>query len=179
MKKSFRILGISVAGLFLIYITLCIIGPAELQVTRTVRIQKPLGSVMNQVTDFSQWRHWSAWAERDTNMSSVYTVAPHTIGHHWEWKSESEGDGSQEIVGLSSDSVRMELRFAGFDKPNYSNWKFTPQGDGTTVSWTMDGGKISFPFRGMVFLFIGNLETDFEEGLANLKKHAESAPANQ
>jgi hypothetical protein len=173
MKKALRIIAISVGIVLVVYLVLCFMGPAEFKVTRAISIQQSPDQVKSLVTDFSQWRQWSAWSMRDTNMTGVFTGTPHQIGHHWEWKSESEGDGSQEIVGMTDDSVRMELKFAGFDKPNYGIWKFAAEGEGTKASWTMDGGAIAFPFRGMVYLFIGNLEEDFEQGLSNLKSYAE------
>jgi hypothetical protein len=52
--------------------------------------------------------------------------------------------------------------------------RFTPDGTGTKVTWTMNGDMGSNPLFRWMALFMGRMVgPDFEAGLANLKALAE------
>ena len=53
--------------------------------------------------------------------------------------------------------------------PSYTHWKFAPATGGVEVTWGMDGGDVPFLQRGMMLLFQGMIESDYEKGLSKLK----------
>lgn len=83
MKKFFKILGIVVASLILLYFGACIFGPKELKVTRTISINAPANEVFQQVGDFKNWSNWSMWSIRDKNMQSSFEGEPMLMNHKW------------------------------------------------------------------------------------------------
>jgi hypothetical protein len=66
----------------------------------------------------------------------------------------------------------MELNFEGMD-PSYTHWNFSKRDQGVEVSWDMDGGEVPFFQRGMMLLFQGMIEDDYEKGLNKLKEVCE------
>jgi effector-binding domain-containing protein len=161
------------------YIVFCFLGPKDFNISRSVTVGTAPGAVFGEVADFSKWNSWSPWNLADTAMQRAYAGEPGTVGHKNEWVSESQGSGSQEIVEVRpGEFIRTELRFKGWDEPNYSNWLFEEAGDSTRVTWTMEGSEIPFFFRGLMMIMGGRsmLEKDYETGLANLRSVAEALP---
>jgi len=185
MKKFLKISGIIIGSLVLLYVIACLAGPSELKVTRSITINAPASEVFVQVGDFSNWSKWSMWSQRDKNMQSTFEGEPMLVNHKWTWKS-TEGNGTQVITSVvPNEEIKSDLLFEGFSDPNKSMFTFKENGRSedlsvpcanctTEVAWTMDMGKIPFLFRGMMFMFQGQLIEDFEGGLANLKKVCEN-----
>jgi len=61
------------------------------------------------------------------------------------------------------------VAFEGFAGTFYSDIKLEPQGDSTKVTWIYDGRNNSFKEKAMWVLMKGNLNAQYEEGLAALK----------
>jgi hypothetical protein len=185
MKKIFKILGIIIGSMIALYVVACFIGPSEMKVTRTITINAPASEVFVQVGDFSNWSKWSMWSQRDKNMQSTYEGDPMMVHHKWTWKS-IEGNGTEIITSvIPNQEIKSDLLFEGFEDPNRSTFTFKESGSKdasvpctnctTEVAWTMDMGKIPFPYRAMMLLFEGRLIEDFDGGLANLKKVCENS----
>jgi hypothetical protein len=81
-----------------------------------------------------------------------------------------------EITDTSDPSrVTIKLDFIKpFEGHNVAEFSLVPQGDTTTVTWSMDGPS---PYIGKLIGVFLNMDTmigkDFETGLANLKAIAE------
>ena len=74
--------------------------------------------------------------------------------------------------------VKTKLDFKGFDNPGLAGWEITEKSGGTDVSWYMDSDMGGNPFGHIVGLFMDKMMgSDFEKGLTDLKKLAESKPA--
>ena len=175
MKKVLKYLAITLGILFLAYLTLCAFGPKEISFSNSIEIAQTPDVPFTEVADYKNWSHWSSWSMRDPHMNSTFSGNPMEVGYSWDWKSESEGNGSQKIVDVVPNSkVVSELRFEGFDKPNKSTFSVEPTASGSKVTWTVEMGEVSFPFRGMMLLFKGAMEDDFKTGLARLKESCEN-----
>ena len=130
-------------------------------------------SIFNQVANYRNWKAWSPWTEADPNMQSEFIGNSCTVGHKWQWKSENQGNGAQTILSIDSDkNIQMQLDFEGMD-PSYTHWKFVSTSGGVEVTWGMDGGDVPFIQRGMMLLFQGMIESDYEKGLNKLKSVCE------
>jgi hypothetical protein len=89
------------------------------------------------------------------------------------------GEGRMTIVeSRPGELIRFKLEFLEpFAATNSAEFTFQPEGGGTRVTWTMQGqsnfiGKalhLAFDFDKMV-------GADFEQGLAGIKRIAESGP---
>lgn len=180
MRKFTRYFLITLGSVFAIYLVLCFIGPKKFDVSRSISIHSPSSPIFNRIKDFAQWSTWSPWSMRDTAMKVTFTGTPGMVGHKQTWESKSQGNGTQEIVEIKEGTyLKTKLNFTDFDGDTYTELILKENGDSTTVTWTMDGSEIPWIGKGFLFLMGGNkiIEKDYDEGLLNLKKLIESAPA--
>lgn len=155
-----------------LYIVLCFTGPAKFAFERTAQINAAPEEVMAEISDFRRWDAWSTWSKMDPNMENTYSGEAGTVGHSNTWKSQKVGNGTQTIVSISEQSMATELTFTDWEGVSKSEFKLQPNGEGTNVTWTMDGSSIAFPVRGLMVI-LGmqkSIEKDYEQGLAGLKK---------
>lgn len=172
MKTFIRIFGI----LLVIYLASCLLGPKSFNTEQSVSIKAPPAKVYALISDFNQWKGWSPWVKRDPQMKSTMEGEAGKVGHKQSWISESEGEGSQEMIELKPDAyVKTELRFKDWDEPSYAEMILTPTVDGTEMKWNMKGSDIPFIFRGLMMVMDGpgKLEQDYKDGLAGIKELAE------
>ena len=151
MKKFLKIIGGVILALVALYVISCFFVPKHFFIEQKISIQTP----------------------KDESMSSDFIGLPGTVGHKWQWKSENQGNGAQTILAIDSDkNIQMQLDFEGMD-PSYTHWKFVSTSGGVEVTWGMDGGDVPFIQRGMMLLFQGMIESDYEKGLNKLKSVCE------
>jgi hypothetical protein len=80
------------------------------------------------------------------------------------------------VIGLQPSEVTIKLDFiAPFAASNLTTFKLTPNGDGTSVLWSMTG-KNNFMAKGFsLFMDMDRrVGGDFEKGLADLSSKAEA-----
>lgn len=176
-----KILKVFLIGLLLVvgvYLVLSFLGPKHMETSRSITVNAPVEEVYRVAADYNIWPKWSPWQLRDPNMKNVITGDPMTVGHKMTWESETQGSGEQEIIELVPNSmVRTSLKFKGWDGVSYASFILVPEGNGTKVTWTLDGGEVPFLMRGMMVIFgaIGSMEKDYDEGLASIKKLVENS----
>jgi len=137
------------------------------------------GTVFAQVNDFHKWDAWSPWAKLDPNMKQNYEGAPAGTGAMYSWTGNDQvGQGRMTITDSKpSELVKIKLEFIKpWTATNATDFMFTPQGNQTSVKWTMDGDNT---FMGKAFGLFMNMDKmvggDFEKGLAQMKAVAEAA----
>lgn len=176
MKKFLKVTGISLLIIVVVYVILCAVAP-PFQIERSIVINAKDSVIFSKFGDFKAWDSWSPWTEKDPNISktSVYTGTPYTKGHQVEWKSESQGSGRQVIEEITPYSyIKTALYFQPNNEPGYSEFKLTPEGDATKVTWTIQG-KMPFMLKGMMMVMGMNkkLGKIFERGLERMKAECE------
>lgn len=175
IKWVLLVLIAAVAGLA----TYIALQPSEFRITRSATIVAPPATVFEQVNDFHKWEAWSPWAKLDPNAEAKFEGAPAGQGAVFKWSGNSEvGAGTMTLTeSRPAELVRINLEFV---KPMAGNstaeFTFVPQGDRTTVTWSMFGQN-SFLSRAICLVMnqdkmVGGY---FEKGLANLKAVAEAA----
>jgi hypothetical protein len=99
-------------------------------------------------------------------------------GATYAWEGNSNvGTGHMEILDAPAPrKVVIKLDFLKpFEAHNTAEFSLQPHGDGTRVTWAMQGPT---PFIGKIMHVFMNMDrmvgTDFETGLANLRKATES-----
>ena len=177
--RFFRILGIIITILVVVYITLGFFGPTEYRVERSIKIDAPINVVFNQTTKFENWAAWSPWAAADPGAKYTFEKDEQVVGAKNSWEGEVSGTGNITITEIvKNEKMVYELNFTepwymamtsigGFD---YS------QKDGVVNLTWYDGGDFSFMTRPMM-LFM-DLEDQigpmFEKGLENIKEVSEN-----
>jgi hypothetical protein len=157
--------------------------PSEFHVERSATMNASPQEVFAQVNDFHRWDAWSPWLELDPNAKTTYEGPSEGEGAIFRWAgNENVGEGSMTILeSQPHERISIELHFIKpFEDTAITDFAFQPAGDGTKVTWSMDGknnfvAKVFCLFMDMEEMIGGN----YEEGLANMKRIVESPAAGE
>jgi uncharacterized protein YndB with AHSA1/START domain len=154
--------------------------PDSFRVARSLAIKAPAERIYPLIADFHNWSAWSPYEKLDPDMKREIAGAPSGVGATYAWQGNDQaGAGRMEIVEADAPQ-KLDIAL-DFTKPmeahNTAIFTLAPEGDGTLVTWAMQG-ESPFLFKVMCLFFDADamIGKDFEAGLANLKKAAE-APA--
>jgi len=173
-KKVLIVLVVIIAALAVIIA----MQPADFRVSRSMTIAAPAATVFEQVNDFHKWDGWSPWAKLDPNMKQSHDGAPAVVGASYSWSGNDQvGEGRMTLTeSRPSEMIRIKLEFLKpFTATNTAEFSFKPDGNQTTVTWSMFGTN---NFMAKAFGLFMNMDklvgSDFEKGLAQLKAVAET-----
>lgn len=154
--------------------------PDTFHVERSITIGAPPDVVFPHVASFAAWRDWSPWAKIDPGMHEELGGTDGAVGSTYSWSGNSKvGKGRMTITALEAPSrvgVKLEF-FEPLQDTSDVTFTFVPTGDGTRVTWAMDG-PMTYPAKVMC-LFVSMdrmIGGDFEKGLADLKTASEGTP---
>jgi len=172
-------LGVIVTTL-IVFCVVVAMQPNEFTVTRSATFNAPPDAVFAQVNDFHKWGAWSPWEKLDPNMQRTFSGPASGKGASYAWRGNDDvGEGAMTIAdSRPSDAIKVDLEFIKpFAMKSDTNFTFKPEGDKTTMTWTMTG-KHNFLTKafGLVMNMDKLVGTDFEKGLANLKPIVEAPP---
>ncbi len=176
MKKILYIL----IGLVFVYLILCLIGPSQISVERSITINAPANVIKSRIIDLKFFHEtWSPWTEKDPAMKVTYTGETGKEGNSmaWESKVKEVGNGSMTYMYAHGDTIVELLHFDGHSSDAHIYHIVTSEGNSSKVSWIMQD-PCPFAFRAMM-LFMNMdkmLGPDFEKGLNKLKVAMESIP---
>lgn len=171
---------LTIAAIIAIILIAAAFQPAEFRVTRSAAISAPAGTVFTEINDFHRWQAWSPWEKLDPAMKRTFEGPPAGVGSSYAWEGNSAvGAGRMTITeSKPAELIRIKLEFLK-PMPGDCPTEFAFRQDGavTAVTWTMSGtnnylAKIMCLFMSMDKMIGG----DFEKGLGELKRLAESAP---
>ena len=173
-KKTLLVAAVLVA----VFVVVVAMQPADFRVARSMVIAASPATVFAKVNDLRTWQQFSPWAKIDPNAKATFAGPETGTGSSFTWAGNSEvGEGTMTIVeSRPHELIRFKLEFVKpFEGTNDAEFKFTPVGERTEVTWSMSG-KNNFLFKA-VGLFIDCEEMigpQFEQGLANLKALSEA-----
>jgi hypothetical protein len=178
-------IGIGVLLLVVAVLVFIVTRPGNLHVERSAQINARPAVVFSIINDFQHWHEWSPFDKHDPNMKTTISTPSAGPGAVYTWSGNDEvGEGSMMLLESKPDElVSIDLEFTRpFAAKNQVKFKLTPVGDGTEVTWILDG-KNNFIAKAMsVFMDMdAMLGKDFDEGLANLNAvaQAESQPSDR
>lgn len=170
---------------FLLFLLLIIVAillyattrPNSFHVERSIVIQAPADKIVPLIDDFHQWPRWSPWENIDPNMKRTLSGAPSGVGAVYAWDGNRKvGAGRMEIIEEEKPThvgIKLEF-FRPMAGSNPTNFNLQPQGDGTHVTWVMEG---PMPYISKVMCIFMSMDkmvgSDFDKGLAKLKAEAE------
>lgn len=167
-----------IVALFLAYVAM---KPGDFRIQRSSSINAAPAVVFAQVNDFHAWDAWSPWAKRDPNAKNSFEGAPSGAGAIFKWSGNKEvGQGQMTLTESKPNSlIRIKLDFfAPFACSHQAEFTFSPEGQGTNVTWSMIGTN---SFIGKIFCTFMNMDKmiggDFEKGLQSMKAVAEGGGA--
>jgi hypothetical protein len=179
-RKKRWLLKIFLTLIFLVIVFVIVVAfqPAEYRVERSATISAPQQVVFNQVNDFHNWDAWSPWIKLDPACKHSFEGAPAGAGAIFIWSGNNDvGEGRMTITeSRPTDRVRIKLDFVRpFASTADTEFTFKPQGNQTSITWSMSGQKNFLSKAICMFMSMDKMVGgDFERGLASLKSVAES-----
>jgi len=174
----FKKILIGFAVLVVVLLVVVAMQPATYRVVRTATIQAAPAAVFPHVNELKKWEAWSPWGKLDPAMKLTYSGPEGGPGASYAWAGNNEvGEGRLTITeSKTNELIRIHLEFfkpmAGLSPTEFS---FKPEGDATTVTWTMHGTN---NFIGKAFCLVMDMDTmiggSFEQGLASMKAIVET-----
>jgi uncharacterized protein YndB with AHSA1/START domain len=172
-KKILFVIVLLVVGVLII----AAFKPGSFSVQRTATIQAPPEKIFPLINDYHNWPQWSPWEKIDPTMKRTFSGPSSGTGSVYEWDGNNKaGKGRMETAeSVPASKIAIKLDFIKpMETNNNVQFSLQPNGDSTTVTWTMTG-PVSFPAKVMtVFVSMDKMiGPDFETGLANMKATAE------
>jgi len=176
LKKILIVIGVIVV----VFVIIVALQPAEFHIARTATIAAPAEVVFAQVNELKKWDAWSPWIKIDPAMKQTYEGPASGKGALSRWAGNNQvGEGSMTITeSRPNELIRFDLEFI---KPmagtSTSEFTFKPEGNRTTVTWSMSG-RNNFIAKAMcLFMNMDKMVGgEFEKGLAQMKSITETAP---
>lgn len=164
-------------GVIALYLILCIFGPAQNKVERSIEINADPEWLRSKITDLRFFHdEWSPWTEKDPKMKVTFKGEAGQEGSSMSWISDNEevGKGSMTYNRTSGDTIIQTLHF-----DDYGDSKIyhivSASGKGSKVTWAMESENPFFFRAMMLFMNMDKMiGPDFEKGLAKLKTATEN-----
>jgi uncharacterized protein YndB with AHSA1/START domain len=151
--------------------------PSTFHIEKSVMIQAPPEKVYALIGDFHNWPEWSAQDREDATMQRTYSGAMTGLGAVSDWTSKGSAGAGRMTITAATVPSKVEVA-VDWNRPfkvrNTHEFRLTPTGDETQVTWTAEGTNLYIMKVMEVFAGVnGFMGRHFEAGLQNLKKVAE------
>jgi hypothetical protein len=174
MWKKVAVVGLVLALAFVVVVAT---RPSSFRIERSLAMNAPTDVTFGLVNDFHEWAAWSPWEKLDPALKKTYSGAEAGEGAVYSWVGNDDvGEGRMTIVSSQVPSrVDVKLEFlAPWEATNQTLFTFSPDGEGTKVTWAMEGEN---DFAGKAMSLFMDMDSmvgkDFERGLASMKQLAE------
>lgn len=165
-------IGIAFAALIVVFIVVVAMQPSTFRVERSLVIAAPADVVFAQINVMKNRHAWYPWDQLDPNMKLDYSGPEQGVGAVYAWSGNKDvGKGRQTILeSVENQKVVDDLEFIEpFAAKNKATFALAAEGDGTKVTWSMEGTN---DFMGKAFGMFMSMDAmigkDFEAGLKNL-----------
>ena len=177
MFEVIAIIAVVLAIAVAIVLILAATKPDTFGVRRVMTVQAPAKKIFPLINDFRLWGSWSPYEDKDPAMKRTFSGAASGKGAVYAWDgNRNVGSGRMEILDASAPTkivIKLDF-FTPFEGHNTAEFTMLPQGDATSLTWSMHGPA---PFMAKIMHVFINMDRmigrDFEIGLANLKRLAE------
>lgn len=170
-------IAIGITAIIVIILGLALAQPDTFTVTRSTTIKAAPEKIYPLISDFHNWSTWSPWEHLDPKMVRTFSGPQSGVGAVYGWEGNDQvGAGRMEITGAAAPSkIDIKLDFLKpFESHNTTVFTLAPQGDSTTVTWSMSGPSAFITKLMGVFVSMDKMVgPDFEKGLASMKAAAE------
>ena len=119
--------------------------PDGFSVQRATSIGAPPDKIFPFINDFSRWRSWSPYENKDPAMKRTVSGAASGKGAVYEWDGNSQvGKGRIEITDAAAPSrvtIKLDM-IKPMEGHNIVDFTLKPRGGGTHVTWAMRGSRV-------------------------------------
>jgi len=170
---------IAIAAIVIVFLIVAAMRPSNFRVTRSASIPASSAAVFPHVNNLHKFQDWSPWAKMDPAAKTAFEGPPEGTGAAFRWAgNKNVGEGRMILTeSRPNELIRFRLEFIKpFAGTNTAEFTFQPEGNQTTVTWSMSG-KNNFLMKavGMFLNCDKMVGGQFEQGLANLKAVATGA----
>ncbi len=176
--KALKIIGIGIAAILLLFVLYVVaLVPAKGHVEKSIVINAPAAAIFPHLNNMEKFVAWSPWKKMDPTAVNTYEGPAAGVGAKMNWDGPESGKGSQWVVeSVENERIKTRLAFDGFEGTAWAEFKLEPQTEGTKVTWAYDGDNTGFMGKA-VWMFVGGmLNSQYAEGLQDLKNMVESTP---
>lgn len=153
--------------------------PDTFHVERSASIAAPPAAIYPHLAGFRQWPAWSPWEKLDPAMRREFGGTEGAVGATYAWEGNSKvGKGRMTLMDAEPPSkLAIRLDFVEpFASTSTTTFTLAPEGDGTRVTWSMDGDQNFLAKVMCIFINMDKLVGgDFEKGLASLRQVSEES----
>jgi uncharacterized protein YndB with AHSA1/START domain len=169
---------ITVGALLLAVVVIALTKPNQLQLTRSIQVTAGPDRVFELINDLHAWQRWHPQQVGKPAPELGFSGAASGVGAVCVWRGRGNvGEGRMLITqAVVPTHVRVEVDWRKpFVTHNVNDFTVAPAAAGASVTWSMSGPNL-LPMKVMsVFINMDRMMgRHFEEGLAALKKAAES-----
>lgn len=169
-------------GLIAVLVVAGLVIPSQFSIVRKSTIAAPPAAVHAFVGHLDKWQEWMPWEQEDPSIITSRGDKTTGVGASQSWTSKKAGDGEVEFTECDENTgIAYDLTFIMKDKraPAKASIRYAPAGDGTEVTWSMDGDLASMMppvLRGLMKpIMSGMMGKNCARGLACLKGKVEAA----
>jgi hypothetical protein len=168
--KFVKIFGAAALVIMVITLIFAFVQPEKGHTEKSIVINAPVEVVFSEVNTYKNFTAWSPWAKMDDGVKYTYDGPDSGAGTKLFWEGKSIGKGSQWIeASIPHTTVRNVINFEDLSGIFYLQYNLTPEGSGTRLTWVYDGENKGFAGKFKWLFMKGPLNTQFEEGLHDLK----------
>lgn len=164
-----------IGGIIVLVLLIGLVMPSGYTVEKTMEMNAPVDKCYNMVADLNNYRDWNPWSKMEPDAKKTISGTPKTPGHSYEWFGKKIGHGKLTLRKAEpGKAVDIDLEFfKPFKSKADDLWNFSEAGGKTKVTWK-NTGALPFPMaRLMGPMITKNLNSQFEEGLNNIKQIVE------
>lgn len=183
MKK----VGIVILFLIAAFVVTGYLLPTKVHIERSITVERPATMMFELLNGYRYFNEWSPWAKRDPNAKFIISGPESGVGARMSWTGDPQlvGSGWQEIVSAKPyEQINFKLDFDAQGVAD-TGFKLEAVGETTHITWFFDSDLTkgvnyldSFLARYFGLLFDRWVGGDYEKGLVNLKRFAESLPVD-
>ncbi|MES2654153.1 MAG: SRPBCC family protein [Bacteroidota bacterium] len=167
---------ITLAIIIVILVVLSFLLPENWSVKRSIEVQSTPEKLYDLTVELKDWEKWSPWHGLDPNTKWVYSDNTYGEGAWYTWESKKRNVGNGKLTTVLAKPYEKSsflLEFQGM-KASTASFTFEPiTANNVKVTWSLEGKNkgLSKLMSLLMGAFVGK---DFEKGLANIKRVAES-----
>ena len=175
--KALKIAGIVLLALVLVLGIAIAFQPSHAHIEKNIVINAPASAIFPHVSNFRNFNKWSPWDKMDPEVKHTYEGGDATVGARMNWDGPKTGSGSQWTEEIEENKrIKNGMSFGDYGGKYYSEFILEPQGDATRVTWTYDGPNEGVGGKAMWIVMGMMLNSQYEQGLNDLKQVVESSP---
>lgn len=168
---------VALAALLALTLGVASMQPDTYHVERSLVVAASPEVVFPYVNDFKKFREWNPWDRLDPNIVITYEGPESGVGHSYTWAGNKDvGKGKMTFTeSVPNERTVADLNFIEpFESNAVTTWTLTAEGEGTKVTWGMDGtNNLMSKVMSLTMNMDQMIGADFEKGLGFLKEVTE------